>query len=63
MIRYLIFVVFSISILLSQDKKQELKKIDKKVKKKKQVVFSNNENSSEYLDLFDESFENAFGGF
>ena len=57
MIRYLIFVVFSISILLSQDKKQELKKIDKKVKKKKQVVFSNNENSSEYLDLFDESFE------
>ena len=57
MIRYLIFIVFSFSILLSQDKKQELKKIDKKVKKKKQVVFSNNENSSEYLDLFDESFE------
>ena len=57
MIRNLILIVFLLSILLSQDKRQELKKIDKKVKKKKQVVFSNNESSSEYLDLFDDSFK------
>ena len=55
MIRTLFIVFVLFSFFLTQEKKKPVKQISKM--KKKEVVFSNNENSNDYLDLFDKSFQ------
>ena len=55
MIRFLFIFLFLFSMFLSQEKKKPVKQISKI--KKKDVIFNNNENTNDYLDLFDESFE------
>ena len=55
MIRFLFILIFLLSMFLSQEKKKPVKQISKI--KKKDVIFNNNENTDDYLDLFDESFE------
>ena len=51
MIRLFLFLLVSVSLVLSQDKSKNSKK------KKDKIVFSNDEDSKEYLKLYQQSFD------
>ena len=51
MIRLFLFLLVSVSLVLSQDKSKNSKK------KKDKIVFSNNQDSKEYLKLYQQSFD------